>query len=92
MVVIAPFDYLCLLSCFSLNPLSAVPAYASTQLLTVENVSQLVESHDVILDCTDNVYARYLLNDACVLIGKPLVSASALKFEGQVRRRSSHFL
>ena len=44
----------------------------------------LVSQYDVILDCTDNVITRYLINDACVLLGKPLVSGSALKFEGQV--------
>ena len=44
----------------------------------------LVSQYDVVLDCTDNVITRYLINDACVLLGKPLVSGSALKFEGQV--------
>jgi adenylyltransferase/sulfurtransferase len=37
-----------------------------------------------VLDATDNVATRYLLNDACVLANKPLVSGSALRFEGQV--------
>lgn len=41
-------------------------------------------SYDVVLDCTDNVATRYLLNDACVLLGKPLISGSALRFEGQL--------
>lgn len=36
------------------------------------------------MDATDNVPTRYLLNDACVISGKPLVSASALKMEGQL--------
>ena len=36
------------------------------------------------MDATDNVDTRYLLNDACFLAGKPLVSGSALRFEGQV--------
>lgn len=40
--------------------------------------------YDVIVDATDNVATRYLLNDACVLSRKPLVSGSALRFEGQV--------
>ena len=40
--------------------------------------------YDIVLDATDNVATRYLLNDACVLTGKPLVSGSALRFEGQV--------
>ena len=36
------------------------------------------------MDATDNVATRYLLNDACVLAGKPLVSGSALRMDGQV--------
>ncbi|GFR88574.1 adenylyltransferase and sulfurtransferase MOCS3 [Elysia marginata] len=40
--------------------------------------------YDIVLDATDNVATRYLLNDACVLARKPLVSGSALRFEGQL--------
>uniref|UniRef100_A0A8C8C1F6 Adenylyltransferase and sulfurtransferase MOCS3 n=1 Tax=Oncorhynchus tshawytscha TaxID=74940 RepID=A0A8C8C1F6_ONCTS len=39
---------------------------------------------DIVADCSDNVPTRYLVNDACVLSGKPLVSASALRMEGQL--------
>lgn len=42
--------------------------------------------YDIVADCSDNVPTRYLVNDACVLSGKPLVSASALRMEGQVSR------
>ena len=48
------------------------------------NVSTVCFSYDIVLDCTDNVVTRYLLNDACVLLGKPLISGSALRFEGQL--------
>ncbi len=48
------------------------------------NALEIIKDFDVILDCTDNVSTRYLLNDACVLAGKPLVSGSALRFEGQL--------
>ena len=41
-------------------------------------------SYSIVVDCTDNVATRYLLNDSCVLLEKPLVSGSALRFEGQV--------
>lgn len=44
----------------------------------------IIKQYDVILDCTDNVVTRYLLNDACVLLNKPLVSGSALQFDGQL--------
>lgn len=40
--------------------------------------------YDIVADCSDNVPTRYLVNDACVLSDKPLVSASALRMEGQV--------
>lgn len=40
--------------------------------------------YDIVADCSDNVPTRYLVNDACVLARKPLVSASALRMEGQV--------
>ncbi|XP_059476905.1 sulfur carrier protein adenylyltransferase [Neocloeon triangulifer] len=51
---------------------------------TPENADRLVSEHDVIVDATDNVGSRYLLNDACVRHKKPLVSGSALGLEGQL--------
>ncbi|XP_063991010.1 adenylyltransferase and sulfurtransferase MOCS3 [Diachasmimorpha longicaudata] len=48
------------------------------------NVQNIIKEYDVVLDATDNVPTRYLLNDACVFSGKPLVSGAALKFEGQL--------
>lgn len=67
---------------FSLN--SLVEAVPICQMLNSENAMDLVRQHDVIVDCTDNAATRYLLNDAAVLAGKPLVSGSALRWEGQV--------
>ncbi|KAL6049858.1 Molybdenum cofactor synthesis protein 3 [Balamuthia mandrillaris] len=52
--------------------------------LTSENALQLLESYDVVVDATDNIATRYLLNDSCVLSGKPLVSGSALGLEGRL--------
>ncbi len=52
--------------------------------LDSSNALEVIRLFDVVLDCTDNVATRYLLNDACVLTGKPLVSGSALRFEGQL--------
>ncbi|KAF7989780.1 hypothetical protein HCN44_008454 [Aphidius gifuensis] len=52
--------------------------------LDSSNVLDIIKNYDVVLDATDNVPTRYLLNDACVFSGKPLVSASALKMEGQL--------
>jgi adenylyltransferase/sulfurtransferase len=52
--------------------------------LTPANARALLESYDVILDCTDNPATRYLLSDTAVLLGKPLVSGAAQRFDGQL--------
>lgn len=52
--------------------------------LSSHNVLDIVKQYDVVLDCTDNVSTRYLLNDACFFADNPLVSGSALRFEGQL--------
>lgn len=55
-----------------------------TMKLTRANAIEIISKYDIIVDATDNVVARYLINDACVLSGKPLVSGSALRFDGQL--------
>jgi adenylyltransferase/sulfurtransferase len=52
--------------------------------LTSANALDLLAGYDVILDGTDNFPTRYLVNDACVLLGKPNVHGSIFRFEGQV--------
>ncbi|XP_026860616.2 adenylyltransferase and sulfurtransferase MOCS3 [Electrophorus electricus] len=52
--------------------------------LSSANALYLIGQYDIVADCSDNVPTRYLVNDACVLSGKPLVSASALRMEGQL--------
>lgn len=49
-----------------------------------QNALDIIKSYDIVLDATDNVATRYLLNDACIMLKKPLVSGSALQFEGQL--------
>ncbi len=51
--------------------------------LSSENALQLFEKYDIIVDGTDNFPTRYLVNDACVLTGKPNVYGSIFRFEGQ---------
>jgi sulfur-carrier protein adenylyltransferase/sulfurtransferase len=48
------------------------------------NCLDIITAFDVIVDCTDNFSSRYIINDACVLKGKPLVSGAVSRFEGQV--------
>ena len=51
--------------------------------LTSENALEIFKDYDVIVDGTDNFPTRYLVNDACVLLGKPNVYGSIFRFEGQ---------
>ena len=51
--------------------------------LTSENALRIIEPYDVVVDGTDNFPTRYLVNDACVILGKPNVYGSIFKFEGQ---------
>lgn len=57
---------------------------AVNERLTAENIAGIIDGYDVIVDCTDNYPSRYLINDACVLRGKPLVFGAMYQFEGQV--------
>ena len=53
------------------------------EALTSENALDILKDYDVIVDGTDNFPTRYLVNDACVLLGKPNVYGSIFRFEGQ---------
>jgi adenylyltransferase/sulfurtransferase len=53
-------------------------------LFTDERVLKIMTEYDIIIDCTDNLQARYLLSDACIIVGKPLIHASLYKFQGIV--------
>ncbi len=72
----------------ALNPDVVVEAYAHK--LTVGNALDLVTRYDVIVDGSDTFKTRYLLNDACVLAGKPLVSAALLRFDAQISTFAAH--
>lgn len=65
----------------ALNPSLRVVAHE--EKLTAGNVERLFRDYDVIIDGTDRLATRYLINDACVLFDKPLVSAAIHRFEGQ---------
>jgi sulfur-carrier protein adenylyltransferase/sulfurtransferase len=52
--------------------------------LTSENALEILDGYDVVVDGTDNFPTRYLVNDACVLLGKPNVYGSIFRWEGQV--------
>ncbi|ETI48222.1 hypothetical protein F443_07727 [Phytophthora nicotianae P1569] len=65
-----------------LNPLLKCVVYPTR--FTAVNALKLVGDYDVVVDASDNVGTRYLVNDACAQLYKPLVSGSALGLEGQV--------
>ncbi len=48
------------------------------------NALEVIEPFDLVLDCTDNLAARYVLSDACVMLDKPLVHAAVFKTAGQL--------
>jgi molybdopterin/thiamine biosynthesis adenylyltransferase/rhodanese-related sulfurtransferase len=54
------------------------------QRLTIENTLEIIQPFDIIIDGTDNFSTRYMINDACVLLDKPLVYGAISQFEGQV--------
>jgi adenylyltransferase/sulfurtransferase len=62
----------------------AIRVEAHRVRLTQANVRALVGAYDLVLDGSDNFATRYLLNDACAELRKPLVAASLLRFEGQL--------
>ncbi|OTA98498.1 hypothetical protein M426DRAFT_109555 [Hypoxylon sp. CI-4A] len=68
--------------CRGLNPL--VTYVPHREHLTPQNAEGIVSKYDLVLDCTDHPTSRYLISDICVLLEKPLVSASALRTDGQL--------
>lgn len=63
---------------------SGISVHAIEEGLTRENAKRLVSGYDVIADATDNFYARYLLNDTCMAMGKPDVYGAICEYSGQV--------
>jgi molybdopterin/thiamine biosynthesis adenylyltransferase/rhodanese-related sulfurtransferase len=65
----------------ALNPMIEITAYETR--LTSDNALDLFRDYDIIVDGTDNFPTRFLVNDACVILGKPNVYGSIFRFEGQ---------
>lgn len=57
---------------------------ALSQRLTEENSKEIIKDFDIVVDATDNLLSRYIIDDACVAYGKPFVYGSICEFEGQV--------
>ncbi|EPY22680.1 adenylyltransferase and sulfurtransferase [Strigomonas culicis] len=69
-------------SCLRLFPAARITAVAEG--VSLANIASIVARGDVVVDGTDNVASRYLINDAAMRCGKPLVSGSAMRWEGQL--------
>lgn len=65
-----------------LNPL--VKVNAITEKLSGKNAISLFENYDIIVDATDNIAIKYLINDACLITNNPMVYGSVFRFQGQV--------
>nr|WP_315150838.1 HesA/MoeB/ThiF family protein [uncultured Flavobacterium sp.] len=66
----------------ALNPEIKVDTYNFQ--ITNKNALDILENYDLIIDGSDNFATRYLVNDACVLLNKPLIYGAVLRFEGQI--------
>ncbi|MBB4802017.1 adenylyltransferase/sulfurtransferase [Flavobacterium nitrogenifigens] len=65
-----------------LNP--EIKVIAFSEKLSGKNALSLFEKYDIIVDATDNISIKYLINDACLLVNKPMVYGSVFRFQGQV--------
>ena len=65
-----------------LNP--NIEVFTFDTRITIENVLEIIKKFDIVCDCSDNFGTRYLINDACLILNKPLVFGSVQGFEGQV--------
>ena len=65
----------------SLNPDVKVETYH--KLIFADNINEIIRGYDFIIDGTDNFAAKFLINDACVLAGKPFSHGGILRFDGQ---------
>ena len=71
-----------------LNPEITIAAY--NERLTTSNALAIINAYDIVIDATDNFSSRYLINDACVLLNKPIVYGAVSQFEGQVAILNYH--
>ena len=66
----------------NLNPEINIVSYI--EKISSENVNEIISAYDVIIDATDNLEARYIINDACVVLNKPFVLGAIHEYQGQV--------
>jgi adenylyltransferase/sulfurtransferase len=67
----------------ALNP--TVDVHVHLVRLDAENGPALIEPYDLVIDCTDNFFTKFLLNDLCMHLGKPAILSSVYQYEGQLQ-------
>lgn len=72
----------------ALNPDVSVVRHETR--ITADNALDLIRDHDLVADGSDNFATRFLLNDACILARRPLVSAAVTRFDGQLSTYKPH--
>jgi adenylyltransferase/sulfurtransferase len=65
-----------------LNPEIKIIVYS--EFINENNIATIAENYDILVDCTDSIETRYLINDIAVYLNKPMIYASIHKFEGQL--------
>ena len=63
---------------------SGIQVKAYKEFITPQNAEEIISEYDFVIDAVDNFEAKFLINDACVLAGKPFCHAGILRFQGQV--------
>ncbi|MEP7196134.1 MAG: molybdopterin-synthase adenylyltransferase MoeB [Saprospiraceae bacterium] len=63
---------------------SEISVHEHNLKITNQNALEIIVNYDIVIDGTDNFVTKYLLNDACVILGKPYVFGAVFKFEGQL--------
>jgi molybdopterin/thiamine biosynthesis adenylyltransferase len=75
-------------SIIATNRLETLNNFIKTQRINLKidtsNSLHIIKDYDIIIDATDNLMARYIINDSCVILGKPMVHGAIYKYEGQV--------
>jgi molybdopterin/thiamine biosynthesis adenylyltransferase len=66
----------------AINP--DVKVIARQEPATAANILSMIEGYDLVIDGTDNFGAKFLINDACVIAGKPFIHAGVIRFQGQL--------
>ena len=72
----------------AINPSIAVETHA--RRLSADSALELIRGYDIVVDCTDNFRAKFLINDAAVLAQRPAVFASVYQYEGQLQVYAPH--